>query len=396
MPLALASSARAAASSGTLYFSANDGVHGRELWTSDGTESGTVMVRDIRPGPKGSRPTGLAQVAGTLYFSASDGVGGYELWKSDGTDAGTVRVDDIRPGPKGSHPAYLIAMGKVLFFVADDGTHHAGLWKSDGSAVGTVLVKEIQLSNFSPVPFVTFDGGLYFLADDGVHGSELWKSDGTAAGTGMVKDIFRPGRATSNDGRGGQSFAVMGGVLYFTASADHVAYDDWVDELWKSDGTTAGTVKVADLAQYGANTDPFSLFAADDLYLSNSVLLTSDGTTDGTALLAHVRPSGDFAESGGDVYFSATSGFHTSQLWRSDGTEVGTVLVRTFFVPGSHGTPPAHLTDASGRLLFAAADGAHGDELWRSDGTELGTVMVKDIDPGLAPSRPTALLSVPG
>ncbi len=116
------------------------------------------MVKDIRPGPKGSRPTGLARIAGTLYFSANDGVHGYELWKSDGTAAGTVRVDDIRPGPKGSRPAYLTAVDDTLFFVADDGNGHAGLWKSDGTAAGTVFVKEIHLSSFYPAPFVVFDG----------------------------------------------------------------------------------------------------------------------------------------------------------------------------------------------------------------------------------------------
>jgi ELWxxDGT repeat protein len=119
---------------------------------------------------------------------------------------------------------------------------------------------------------------------------------------------------------------------------------------------------------------------------------------DGTALLANVEyPSGDFAESGGDVYFCTTGGSHTSQLWKSDGTEAGTIVVRSFFVPGfATGSAPTHLTDASGRLSFVADDGAHGWEPWMSDGTEVGTAMVKDIRPGSAPSKPADLIAVPG
>ncbi len=257
------------------------------------------------------------------------------------------------------------------------------------------MVKDIFPGTGGFYPWIMGVAGAVFLyADDGIHGRELWKSDGTAAGTTLVKDI-RSGRATSNGGRGGQSFAVLGSVLYFTASADHVAYDDWVDELWKSDGTAAGTVKVADLAPFGANTDPFSLFADDVLYLSNvGDVLTSDGTPAGTALLPSAG-GWDFTESGGDVYYLA-GGSHTFQLWKSDGTAAGTVVVRTFFVPGSYGSTPTHLTDMDGRLLFAADDGTHGDELWLSDGTTVGTVMVKDIHPGSAPSKPAALIALSG
>jgi trimeric autotransporter adhesin len=83
---------------GTLYFAANDGKHGEELWKSDGTA--TVMVKDIDPGPTGSNLFGLTNVDGTLFFAADDGTHGDELWKSDGTAAGTVMVKDIDPGSK--------------------------------------------------------------------------------------------------------------------------------------------------------------------------------------------------------------------------------------------------------------------------------------------------------
>jgi ELWxxDGT repeat protein len=78
------------------FFLASTPQTGSELWKSDGTVGGTVLVKDIRPGPDGSFPVfsvpRLAGVSGTLFFTASDGVTGSELWKSDGTEAGTVRV----------------------------------------------------------------------------------------------------------------------------------------------------------------------------------------------------------------------------------------------------------------------------------------------------------------
>ena len=113
---------------GHLFFRAEDDVHGAELWTTDGTPEGTVMVKDINPGPASSLPGWLAAAGGRLYFAATDGEHGVELWQSDGTAEGTLMVQDIVPGPAPSNPEQLTGADGLLYFTADDGTHGREPW----------------------------------------------------------------------------------------------------------------------------------------------------------------------------------------------------------------------------------------------------------------------------
>ena len=285
---------------GTLYFRANDGVGGSELWRSDGTEASTVLVRDIIPGINESAPAGFIVFNGALYFRAytftddvslwkTDGTPGgtvlvstantpteptvfngalyfyardsrgFELWRSDGTTGGTAVVRDINPGSGGStsilYPPGIRAYNGALYFRASDGASGLELWRSDGTEAGTVLVHDIR-----PGPDSSFveglavaDGLLYFSANDGTTGVELWKTNGT--GAERVRDVWpgplgsRPENLTEFDGR-----------LYFSAYDPSIT-DYIADELWQSDGTGAGTVRVGIAPGYRA-LDPrqFALF----------------------------------------------------------------------------------------------------------------------------------------
>lgn len=242
---------------GLLYFSASDGVNGIELWQTNGTSVGTVLIKDIYPGASSGSPLNFAAVGGTLFFSGFDGTAttgtGRELWKSDGTAAGTVLVKDIWVGTSSSSPANLVALGTSVYFSASDGTTAPGtgteLWVSDGTAAGTTQVKDINVGTLSSSPsqLRVFGGKLLFSASDGTTapatGTELWTSDGTAAGTVQVLDI-NAGTVSSSP----SSFVDFAGAVYFSALTAANGR-----ELWKTDGTAAGTVLVADVYA-GAST----------------------------------------------------------------------------------------------------------------------------------------------
>ena len=200
----------------SLFFSADDRINGRELWKTDGTEAGTVLVKDINPGssysgfPYDSHPSSLTAVGGTLFFTADDGTTGQELWKSDGTAEGTVLVKDIRPGssnygyPYGSDAYELTAVGGTLYFTANDGVHGQELWQSDGTEAGTVLVMDIRPGGDGSSPdYLAFvNGALFFAANDGRNGLEPWilRWDEPAAPAGAA-DFVASRRARRSRGR---------------------------------------------------------------------------------------------------------------------------------------------------------------------------------------------------
>jgi ELWxxDGT repeat protein len=344
---------------GTLFFTAVDATHGRELWKSDGTEAGTILVKDIRPGSSSAYPGLFTNVNGTLFFSARDGRNGYELWKSDGTAAGTVLVKDINPGGASSYATNLTNVNGTLFFTADDGTHGWGLWKSDGSAAGTVLVKDIPYFYSDTFNLTNVNGTLFFSAlVDGTNGWALWKSDGSAAGTVLVKDFYPLSPNSWSPLLG--NLTNVNGTLFF--SADDGTHG-W--ELWKSDGTAAGTTLVKDI--YPGSSWYYDYYTGWE-FRGNSSNPSNLTNVDGT------------------LFFMAYDGTDWG-MWKSDGTIAGTVLATD--IGGDL------LTNVNGTLFFAASDGAHGVELWKSDGTAAGTTLVKDINPGSS-AYPGLLTNVNG
>ena len=376
---------------GRLYFAADDGASGRELWRTDGTDAGTSRVADIVPGPAGSDPLRTLSAGGLLYFTAEDAAG-RELWRTDGTAAGTLRILDIRPGPAWSNPGSFTVAGAQLFFTADDGVHGRELWATGFDSTVTALVRDIRPGPASSEPDeLTRLGDLLLLAaDDGAVGRELWRTDGSPAGTARVRDLI-PGPISSSL----QQLTVLGSALYFVV--DHP--NAW--QLWRTDGTDAGTVMITDPF---ASSRPMHLTAhAGALFFSANEggngleLWTSDGTAAGTVAL-DLRPGAEgsspwgITSTGGRLYFAAVPpqapvALTAWEPWTSDGTVAGSALLRVIRTAASSSF--TYGGALGGLLLSGADDGVHGQELWRSDGTEAGTWLLADLQPGAGSSLPS-------
>lgn len=209
---------------GKLYFDAFNGVDGRELWKTDGTENGTIMVKDINPGMASSVSEKFKVYNNQLFFSATNNLNGRELWKTDGTETGTVLVKDLNQGVDGSFPNDLVVFNNKLYFSSDVSSKGRELWKTDGTESGTVLVKDISPGAESSYPsqLTLFQNELYFVSDDGLHGSELWKTDGTEKGTLLVADVM-PGPEDSDI----KQLTIFKDELYFTALDENGDRDLW-------------------------------------------------------------------------------------------------------------------------------------------------------------------------
>jgi ELWxxDGT repeat protein len=163
-----------------LLFSADDGARGPELWKSDGTRAGTVLVKDLTPaGKRRSRIGGILSLGNLAVLTA---FGEQTLQRTDGTAKGTRSVWRPRDGGPGA------IFGPAMTRVAGIGALFEGfnaLWKSNGWRGGTV-----ELVEFDPAEITALgEQQALFAADDGVHGAELWFTDGTTGGTHLAKDI---------------------------------------------------------------------------------------------------------------------------------------------------------------------------------------------------------------
>lgn len=245
---------------GMVFFSAYEQAnYGQELFKSDGTSSGTVLVKDLVSGRSGSNPSNLTVLDSSLIFTTGGTTSWSTLWITDGTSANTSSIKTGISGKAQNGSSNFVSLGKQVFFAANDGSNGSELWVSDGTSAGTKMLKDIWVGSSSSNPEQMFvhDSTLYFVANDSVHGAELWMSDGTASGTKMLVDL-NPGTASASI----SELTSARDVLYF-------AGDNGVNgtELWKSDGTSAGTKMIGETFPGARGSDPALLtLSADTLY----------------------------------------------------------------------------------------------------------------------------------
>lgn len=369
-----------------LYFTAESAATGRELWRTNGTLAGTTLVKDIVPGVLSSFNinSNLSSTLfsnGTYLLFAANTAAGNELWKSDGTTAGTILLKDINTGNSGadsSNPDNFMALNNIVLFTATDATHGNELWKTDGSAAGTVLVKDINPGTGNSTTFDIFPGfpatvflgfhifnnKAFFNANDGVSAGEIWVTDGTAANTILLKDF---------------PFTLPNFSRPFLIDAINFPgkfifpYGDGIgrSELWQSDGTPGGTVLFKSFSPTTPGEMPF-IFIPYNVDFVNQTL---------------TNPLFN-----GKFFFAAGTTAQGTELWSSDGTVGGTNIVKDIN-PGAGDGIDFSVGDGSylytsNVFFFGASDATHGSELWQTDGTAGNTTMVADINPNAGNASP--------
>jgi ELWxxDGT repeat protein len=372
------------AAGGKLFFRARG-----SLWVSNGREDGTFPFRDevaMRP----------LDVNGRVFFFEQE-----RLYRTDGTPAGTVLVEDLLL-PGFTFNGKQFTGNGLYYFVSTGDSGSEGLFRSNGTPEGTHLVASFQLIDDTAA---VLRGHTYFMAQrEPAEPTRmmLWRTDGNDVE--LVSDLGGARRA--------DYLTRVGSTLFFLATGPVGL------ALWKSDGTTAGTVEVR-----GFGTDALFPFVdtpreVDGRLLfsvhrrGNVELWASDGTTSGTVLLREFllpSPAPSMREMlivspevlGGRVYLffvldqAGGPAPVSMQLWRSDGTPEGTFAL-THAIPGEEGGVPT-IAAVNGLAVFGwreasdtPAESRRGKEPWITDGTVAGTGPLQDLRPGALGSWPDA------
>ncbi len=313
----------------------------------------------------------FAHLGNGMLFAGDDGVHGSELWKTDGTIAGTVMVKDICAGSSGSGISSIYVFNGKAYFSAYDGIHGMQLWQSDGTANGTLMVKNVGLTaggnGSQPRQFTSYNGLLYFIATSDGTTFSLWKTDGTSNGTVQV---------TANNYSVISQLIAVGNMLYFVKGG-----------LWQSDGSTAGTKQITvdnnQIVGMLTNVNDNLVFITDENYYFQNVNLYALSPSAGTPVLLQSFNPGTYSTStidnitavGSNFFFSIrTNGIGvsgTDVLWTSDCTAAGTKMVATYNWPqGIAYNNMRNFIDFNNKLFFAATSTGR---LYTSDGTNAGT-----------------------
>jgi ELWxxDGT repeat protein len=332
-----------------VYFWAS-AQNGADLWRSDGTVAGSQRVFQHT-----GYATNMLALGNTLYFFGDDNIHGKELMKIDNTLTNAVLVKDGHPGAAGGEYDGLVSLDNGLVFYAEYSQSNnaqgpSTWWVSDGTLTGTLSLTT-QTTQLMGKPWAAPAGNTAFaFVADAQHGMELWRSDGTVAGTQRVKDVNTITLSSTPS-----EFAELNGELFFAATELGAGR-----EVWHTSGTPTGTVLLKDIVTITLPAYPLPNGPVGLTTLGNRLYFVAPITTP-----------------------TSTPGIN--HLWQSDGTPAGTTPLTNNDInvgryrcagPSCSYVPPS-LAKLENSLFFIADD----TELWKSDGTLTSTQLVKDIGP---------------
>jgi ELWxxDGT repeat protein len=374
-----------------LIFPANTSEFGNELWISDGTEVGTVQLKDIHPGTASSDPARFIIAFDKVYFAATTPDEGKELWVTDGTEEGTILVADIEDGASSGDPLFGAVYKDYLYFAATSGADRE-IWRVDALNNTALFYNLNPTAQSKPRSFTVLGDKMYFAANE--HPVDLsandedepFVTDGTIEGTVKLIDVTIDSR-----GAGVRDFVALGTDVFFLASTNGGANPN-DHEIFKTDGTPGNTLLLQDLlgSQWLTPYSNYILF----FYESGFYRMTPDGAV---TLISGIHNDDAYFTSNKIINFNnalfmpAENNSTGVELFTSKATPATTFLLKDIN-PGTEGSNPLLFTVANDKLVFVASASETNRELFETDGTAEGTKMVMDINPGDEGSNPASLV----
>ncbi len=384
-----------------LYFIANDGEHGNELWSTDGTTANTGIVKDINGDSSNSFPNSSSYYP---YYTTQFFINGsYVLFTAYGADSTfslykltASGISLLKNNFADSTTVTYDTTGGKTFFTATSGSTPTGssqLWVTDGSSTSLLYNPGAGVSIYNPR---LVNGNFVFeVSNNTTNTSAVWSTDGTAANTQLLTNLNAPFAFTSN----------LNNKLVFAVGTDTTG-----NELWSTDGTAANTqlLKTINVKINGSNVVNDKIVFTTFSDSAGNELWSTDGTAANTKPIKHINADIDYPDIilNNKLIFDVGTPDLGRELWTTDGTAANTTVLKDIR-PGSYGSDPLfpynegayqnsitsgtytqvkrinYLTPFKGKYYFTADDGVHGRELWSTDGTADGTTLIKDINPGL-------------
>ncbi len=286
-------------------------------------------------------PRHMADLNGILIFSQN----GTGLWRSDGTADGTYQIGDVEG------IAEIHSDGAYAYI----GANH-GIWRTNGTDTELLLPNTFAQNgttiNFYNPAITVWNGEVYFIhvgsgPDESGTNVDFFNLAKWSNGHVIYLTYFNGTSVAKNDFSLITRFFPAENGLYFVSKT----FNEGVlrhNQLWKTNGTSGGTYKVAQLSGESAIPEYFHL---------------------NTTTIPPKNVKNIF-------FFPVGTNTSATELWRSDGTSAGTFPVKTGI------SSPREFGMVDGICYFIADDGIHGHEVWRSDGTVNGTYMIEDLNPG--------------